>query len=113
MKPPYFKAWIVFYLVVSVGTALVSILANTTIGVIYEAITSMGGDEHPAYLPAVVSVLVGMPISFLTFRWGSAGSSFRGWTPFPLRCRTQAFQPIVLRFHPWVPTRPPRGSSLR
>lgn len=67
-KAPYFKAWIVFYPVVFIGTAFVSILVNTTLGVIYEA-TARKADELPTFVPQLVTILLGMPISYFTFRW--------------------------------------------
>lgn len=67
-KAPYFKAWIVFYPVVFIGTAFVSILANAGLGVAYE-VTARKAGELPTFLPALVTVLLGMPISYFTFRW--------------------------------------------
>ena len=67
-KAPYFKAWLVFYPVVFIGTAFVSTLVNATLGVVFE-VTARKADELPSFVPPLVTILLGMPISYFTFRW--------------------------------------------
>lgn len=66
-QPPYFKAWIIFFLVVTVGGAIAGAVAGGIVGVIMTAMGIKG--LAITYGGVLIGFLIGMPISFFTFRW--------------------------------------------
>ena len=63
----YLKAWIIFFLVATVGAAIVEGIIGAVLGAI------MGASGIPVSTITMVTAgtgfLLGLPISFLTFRW--------------------------------------------
>jgi hypothetical protein len=66
-QPPYFRAWIIFFLVATVGGAIAGAVAGGILGMIMAMMGAKG--QVITYGGALIGFLVGMPISFFTFRW--------------------------------------------
>ena len=66
-KPNIFKAWIIFFLVATLGGALVGGLGGGIAGLI---IGLRGGNiETYKFLVQVISFILALPISFLSYKW--------------------------------------------
>ena len=70
MKEPrefdYFKAWLLFFLIATVGGGLVGII----IGAVVAAFLGAGGMSLPQMtrILQIIGFVIGIPISYLTFR---------------------------------------------
>lgn len=66
-RPHYFKSWLLFFLVASIGGAVAGGIVGVVVG------GAMGAGEMPldrvVQICKVLGFVVSMPISFFTFRW--------------------------------------------
>ena len=67
MEIRYFKAWLVFFLVATLGGGIAGFVAGATLG----AIMGMDGAEIEAIQIGgkVIGFLAALPVSFLVYRW--------------------------------------------
>jgi mannitol-specific phosphotransferase system IIBC component len=86
--PAYFKSWLLFFLVATIGGAVVGGVLGAIIGAI------LGLNQVPLeripIITGAVGFLIGIPISFFTFRW-----AVRTWIVEPLlRSRPLPLPPL-------------------
>ena len=66
-EPPYLKAWFLFFMVATLGGALAGGLLGGILGFLLAtagvATTTIG------FIGTVAGFIIGLPISFFTFRW--------------------------------------------
>jgi hypothetical protein len=65
--PPYFKAWLLFFVIASAGGALVGGMAGLFLGVAL-ALANVGPGTIKLSA-AVLGFVLGMPISYFAFKW--------------------------------------------
>ncbi|MEZ5977558.1 MAG: hypothetical protein R3F34_05000 [Planctomycetota bacterium] len=83
--PPYFRAWLSFFVVANVAGALVGGIIDAGFSGVY-----LGANEPPSWLGVVVAsaaFLASIPISFLAYRWSVRAFLERKWGAAPRRSR--------------------------
>jgi putative flippase GtrA len=66
-KPPYIKAWVIFFLIATVGGAILGAIIGAFLGI---ALTIARVDLGTIkVVAAVIGFLIGIPLSFVTFKW--------------------------------------------
>ena len=64
---PYIKSWLLFFLMATIGGGIVGMIVGALIG----GATGAAGVsiKQIAIVTGVVGVIIGIPISFYTFKW--------------------------------------------
>ena len=66
-KPNIFKAWITFFLIATLGGALIGGFGGGIAGLI---LALLGKDiEHYKFMIQVISFILALPISFFSYKW--------------------------------------------
>ena len=66
-NPTYLKSWLLFFLIATVGGAVAGGLLGGVVGAVMGANGMPKG--HIVLVTAILGFVVGLPISFFTFRW--------------------------------------------
>ncbi len=93
-KPKYFKAWIIFFLIATIGGMVIGGIIGFFIGA---AMGVAGMDLGLIKIVCgVAGFLVGIPLSYFTFRWAVAEFIVKDLTAPPPAAATASAEPPPL-----------------
>ena len=84
MKVKYFKPWILFFIVASLGGAIAGGIAGVAVGIIM-GISGFGGDHQMLRLGGqIAGYLAAIPVSFFVYKWSVNRFVLKQVVPVPV-----------------------------